>query len=119
VSAIITAEQQDCITIPLDETDTAAWQDALALMHPSRTTARLSLSSAARLLLLAAKYDMPAVTGVCAMICGLWASLQTVSMRRIGCSPASAFCSQTRCTGCLLCRRMHIHSTLQGAWKLS
>lgn len=62
--AIIAADQ-DFSTIPLDDTDTAAWEDALALMHPSRQTARLSVSSAARLLLLAAKYDMPAVTGVC------------------------------------------------------
>lgn len=63
VAAIILADQ-DFSTIPLDDTDTAAWEDALALMHPSRQTARLSVGSAARLLLLAAKYDMPAVTGV-------------------------------------------------------
>lgn len=51
------------ITIPLEDTDTAAWEDALSLMHPSRQLFQMDWDSAARLLLLAHKYDMPAVTG--------------------------------------------------------
>jgi hypothetical protein len=51
------------VDIPLDDSDTAAWEEALALMHPSRQLFKMSWESAARLLLLARKYDMPAVTG--------------------------------------------------------
>lgn len=51
------------VDIPLDDSDTAAWEDALALMHPSRQLFRMTWDKAARLLLLAHKYDMPAITG--------------------------------------------------------
>jgi len=74
------AQQQllppDCtphITVPLDDTDTAAWEDALSLMHPSRQLFQMDWDSAARLLLLAHKYDMPAITGeIAAQSCVLY-----------------------------------------------
>lgn len=53
------------ITIPLDDKDAIAWEDALALMHPSRQLFKMTWDSARRLLLLAHKYDMPAITGGC------------------------------------------------------
>jgi hypothetical protein len=56
-------ESAGYVTIPLDDTETAAWEDALALMHPSPQLFWVSWDSAARLLLLAHKYDMPAITG--------------------------------------------------------
>lgn len=57
------SDQDRYITVPLDDSETAAWEDALALMHPSRQLLKISWDSAARLLLLARKYDMPAITG--------------------------------------------------------
>lgn len=61
------------VTIPLDDTDTAAWEYAMALMHPCPQLFKVSWDSAASLLLLAHKYDMPAVTGEAhTHLCQVW-----------------------------------------------
>ncbi|WIA28364.1 hypothetical protein OEZ86_010911 [Tetradesmus obliquus] len=49
-------------TIPLDDADCSAWEDALSLMYPAVPLLQVTWGNAARLLLLADKYDMPAVT---------------------------------------------------------
>lgn len=46
-------------TVPLDDPDTTAWEEALSLMYPSVPLFEISWANAARLLLLADKYDMP------------------------------------------------------------
>jgi hypothetical protein len=62
-SSISSTHQSGCRTIPLDDSGTAAWEDCLALMHPSRVQFKMDWVKAERLLMLAHKYDMPAVTG--------------------------------------------------------
>ncbi|KAF6263150.1 hypothetical protein COO60DRAFT_1492148 [Scenedesmus sp. NREL 46B-D3] len=48
-------------SIPVDDADSSAWEDALSLMYPAVPLFQVTWGSAARLLLLADKYDMPAV----------------------------------------------------------
>ena len=50
-------------SIPLDDEDCTAWEEALKLMYPSRTVFKVTWDNAERLLLLADKYDMPGITG--------------------------------------------------------
>lgn len=57
------AAEEQCINIPpVDEPDTAAWEDALAAMYPSNPPFKVTWDNAAHLLELAHKYDMPYVT---------------------------------------------------------
>jgi len=51
------------LTIALDDTDAAVWEDALQLMHPLKNPFEVTWDNAERLMALAGKYDMPAVAG--------------------------------------------------------
>jgi len=57
------ADEDIYMTLPLEDTDAAAWERALHIMYPGQQAFKVTLDNAPGLLDLADKYDMPGVAG--------------------------------------------------------
>jgi len=63
ISAAQSPESSDTITIPLDDADCTAFEEALSFMYPASPLPCMTWDNVERLLLLSDKYDMPVLRG--------------------------------------------------------